>query len=217
MDDVIPAAPGVAYTEVHGLRMFRCTALGATITVKSCAENYRAAKSALRVAYRPHLQHCQGCPIGACHAGEKPRTRPIARQHGKVCPRCKRKSARYVPSAALCVSCWNRSKEIERGRNRHGNPPIELLQRAPVPHSIMFTHNGEPVRFERLAVDSLEPLLAAVFMARSPETLRFVFGRPDLEPVDNEPAPDWQRSSTVRERRALDREKQLAREASCAV
>ena len=204
MDSAVLSAPGVVYQEAHGLHLFKCEAQAATITVKSCAENYRSSKSALRVAYRPHLQHCQGCPVGACHAGEKPKDRPIAARADRVCPRCRRKSARYVPSAALCVSCFNRKREIEKGKNRHGNVPVRLLEHKPVPHSILFTHNGERVRFDRLAVDSLETLLAAVFLARSPETLRFTFGRPDLEPAGNEPAPDWQRNSNW-ERRELER------------
>jgi len=116
-----------------------------------------------------------------------------------------------VQAHAVCVSCFNRWGEIKRGRNRHGNLPAELLQRAPVPHSIIFVHEGTRVRFDRLAVDSFEPLLAAVFLARSPETLRFTFGRPDLEPAGNEPAPDWQLVGTLRERRALDREQRLKR------
>lgn len=213
MDSAVLSAPGVGYTEVHGLRMFRCEAQAATLTTTSCISNYRAAKKNLEIAMRPHLHHCVGCPVGACHAGEKPRERPITRQHGKVCPRCRRKSARYVPSAALCVSCWNRSREIAKGKNRHGNPPIELLQRAPVPHSVIFAHEGRRVRFDRLAVDQTEMLLAAVFLAKSPESIRFTFGRPDLEPAGNGPAP-WQRSSTARERRALSREQTLSRGAN---
>ncbi|HYE36131.1 hypothetical protein [Methylocaldum sp.] len=94
----------------------------------------------------------------------------------------------------MCVSCYNRQGEIEKGRNARGNAPIKLLEHKPVPHSITFVHAGELVRFDRNAVDSFEPMLAAVFMAKSPETIRFVFGRPDLEQVGNGPAPDWQRN-----------------------
>lgn len=209
MDDVITEAHGVAYTEVHGLRLFRCESQAATITVKSCLENYRLAKSELRTNYRPHLQHCAYCPIGACHAGEKPRARART-----ICPRCHRPGPRFVWSSGLCVSCYNRMGEVRRGKNRNGNPPVVLLRRAPVPHSVWFVHEGKLVRFDRLAVDSLEPLLAAVFLARSPETLRFTFGRPDLEPSCNEPAPNWQRPNAVMERRELDRKRTKKRRES---
>jgi hypothetical protein len=97
--------------------------------------------------------------------------------------------------------------EVRRGKNRNGNPPIELLRKKPLKQrTVAFVHEGKLVQYNRLAVDHVEPLLAALLLAKKPESIMFTFGRPDLEPVYNEPAPDWQRNSKL-ERRALDRER----------
>src|ERR1700730_16776803 len=109
-------AAGVIY---HGLvgcdrQFFRCSALVATLSTDSCCAKWRKAQE-LRPDAVSALHRCGACRIGAAHAGE------VVVERSPVfgvawCPRCRRGATRMIGNR-LCVSCYNRAKEFERGAN----------------------------------------------------------------------------------------------------
>lgn len=107
----MPQAPGVAYADLYGLQVFTCTALRATLQPRHCAERWRRPESG---------SACQGCTIGAAHAGQTAAPPPI--QQAECC-RCGRTGQRLL-AKSICVSCHNRAREVVVRRNGKGCPPI---------------------------------------------------------------------------------------------
>lgn len=72
---------------------------------------------------RIRLEPCRGCPVGAAHAGVKVRPSPAqAIDPGLSCVRCGQSGGRRLVGSRLCVSCYNREREYEIGRNAKGGP-----------------------------------------------------------------------------------------------
>lgn len=136
----------VQYFKVEGAPgdYFRCEPYGATMSVPGCAGMYLADKGS-RSGRHPH---CNGCAIGAAHAGDKP-TESSCVFGSKLCPRCHRLASRIV--RGLCVSCLNRQYEIEKGKNAKGTRPVNL----PTLHACLLQVSSEQVvtqvRFEQTA------------------------------------------------------------------
>jgi len=65
---------------------------------------------------------CQTCPIGQRHAAEHSlrvhQSKPAA-----TCLRCERQPGRRLLEHGICISCYNRQREVIRGRDRKGNVP----------------------------------------------------------------------------------------------
>lgn len=106
----MPGAPG-AY--------FHCQPYKSRMSVASCAGMYSAEKGRQNGRH----PHCNGCPVGALHAGEQV-VRASALLGAKLCPRCTQPAARIV--RGVCVSCINREYEIVRGVNAKGSAPSRL-------------------------------------------------------------------------------------------
>lgn len=65
---------------------------------------------------------CMSCPIGAKHAGVA--NHSVPRFFGRLlCSRCQSLTTRLIRSA-ICVSCYNREREVLIGKNAKGSPPI---------------------------------------------------------------------------------------------
>lgn len=60
---------------------------------------------------------CHGCAIGERHTGE------ASVQYLHRCAVCGRSDLRLVGSRCLCVSCWNRWRELATRRYRRHRPP----------------------------------------------------------------------------------------------
>ncbi len=130
----------LAYTEhpeFPGLFTFRCERLHADLTASACARSH-AERRALA---------CVGCTIGRKHADDAGiASAPVAKRtalgSGQVdygrfipvggCVRCGRtysradrsiKPLRLVRAHTICVSCFNREKEVEHGANSKGSKP----------------------------------------------------------------------------------------------
>ncbi len=103
-----------------GLQFFRCEPLAATLSVKACAVNWRAANE----DQAERLFKCKVCPLGAVHAGETAASLSPLRG-AMICGRCHRGVIRLVEHH-LCVSCWNREREWKIGKNAKGQKPIKL-------------------------------------------------------------------------------------------
>ena len=143
--------------------LFTCPrhAGGLRLMPKSCGAMWlRAAK---HCADRSDPLHaCVGCTIGAAHAGL-----PTERQQNAcdaICPRCLRSSTKIVKG--VCISCYNREREVRVGRDRRGHVPISA--RLPMPMTIMLITSAGVVPFERLAVSLLEVMVVAAQRHREP-------------------------------------------------
>jgi hypothetical protein len=89
------------------------------LTPNACAQNWQRAKKA-----EPWdtLRVCRGCEIGANHAGEAPAPQaPSSRE----CLRCGDADKRLV-RGQICISCYNRERELLTGRYRRTVPPQGL-------------------------------------------------------------------------------------------
>lgn len=108
------------------------------ITLNACAELWRRWNT---VTHVDKTSHCQGCALGAKHA-QAPLPLQARLALRPTCACCGRSDLRYVPSRALCISCYNRELEIKRGYDRRKNP---LKGRSIAPVCILDI-NGQQVR-----------------------------------------------------------------------
>jgi hypothetical protein len=124
---------------------FNCARLHASLTVTSCAERWRQAAN-------PHAERytaCRACPLGAAHSGIA--NASLSPLRGTlVCSRCHRGQMRLI-RANLCVSCYNREREVMMGRNARGMVPTKLARLDP--RSVCYSSNGRVTiaRTERTA------------------------------------------------------------------
>lgn len=65
---------------------------------------------------------CLDCPTGADHAGGIQAPTTPADRLKTICPRCGLERDRFIGNR-LCVSCYNRDREVLAGRNGKGNRP----------------------------------------------------------------------------------------------
>lgn len=95
------------------------------LTTAACAKNWQRAKHAQPWdALRP----CQGCPVGAAHAGAPVPPPQVAAPNRHYCVRCNQYASRLLTDG-VCVSCKNREYELNKGRDRRGKPvhPVTLF------------------------------------------------------------------------------------------
>jgi hypothetical protein len=175
-------APGVSYTaspHAPGLRMFACTTYRATLSQTGCASRWRKAQLAARQA-ADAFATCRGCPIGAAHAGEAHVA--YSKLYGvAICPRCRRGGARMI-GGRLCISCYNRNRELAAGKNAKGNRPVELQARAPHPVEAIVTIDGEARRARVLATGLPELLLQTLRTTKG--SITFAFAGPPIQRRD---------------------------------
>ncbi len=113
-------------------KYFRCPSYG-TMSVSACARNFEEAPNLLREG---RLQRCVGCAIGCSHAGNSAAAEPIAAAsmvYRVACVRCRRDGRtegtrligrlRLVRQRTICVSCYNREREVLVGANAKGAIP----------------------------------------------------------------------------------------------
>lgn len=130
--------PAVTYFEhplMPGVQHFQCSATRCSLSIASCAAQFRRAKAEVSGSA------CRGCVIGAEHAGEAAATIP---RH--LCPRCGRTGQRIV-LGQICVSCYNRQRELLVGRNSKGTFP----HRAQPVFAAEIQVGAQRIRFDRVA------------------------------------------------------------------
>ncbi|HLY04878.1 MAG TPA: hypothetical protein VKR31_03935 [Rhizomicrobium sp.] len=111
---------GIEYRTVHGIDLFRCEPYKVSLSRAACAQRYLEAETATKRAAEK-LLHCRGCAIGAFHAGVD-QTHFNRFYDTPLCPRCHKTWLRLIGSR-VCVSCYNREREFERGINAKGKRP----------------------------------------------------------------------------------------------
>jgi len=151
-------APAIAYrhlAELPAAEFFDCQRLHASLSTSACAQMWRSTNQ----GRSERFSACRACFVGASHAGIENATHsPIA--GALVCARCGRGATRLIHQHT-CVSCFNREREIIRGRNARGVMPTKLPPLEP--RSIHFLTDGavRRVRLER-TVSTSELLLATL-------------------------------------------------------
>ena len=107
----------VAYYEIlPGFLVFDCARLHSSLSAKACSDNFVNRKCLA----------CADCPTGVVHSGRATQTQPDASNRPCVCTRCGRQDVRRQVGAVLCVPCYNREKEVLRGRNAKGAYPRHI-------------------------------------------------------------------------------------------
>lgn len=113
-----------------------------------CAGMWRKAK-ALPIKSYETVTKCRGCEIGACHAGQKVEASRAAVVSDHHCARCGNPRLKLI-QGNICVSCYNRQLEVQRGVNRRGTKP----QKAKPGHeyyAIAIADKARPVRLPLVA------------------------------------------------------------------
>jgi hypothetical protein len=147
-------------------KYFHCPAYHATLSTEVCAKRYRMVNQS-----RENYYLCEGCPIGAKHAGGRIRgTQRL--QVSFICSRCHQSSWRAaVKHRSLCITCWNREREVRIGQNRKGCRPLvkdrfweieppEKPDRCAKVYTVNFTLDGREIK--KKVSDTLEAILEAV-------------------------------------------------------
>lgn len=171
-------APGVTYAEnalAPGLKFFRCDAYRASLTMPGCAARWREAQTATGDR-GDALSACRGCSIGALHAGYAPVH--YSRFYGlSICPGCGKGTTRMIGNR-VCVSCYNRRREMRAGRNARGNRPVELLQHPLRTLEFRLAVDGDVRRVRDRDTTGLSETMVQVLRTTKGE-LAFGFAGPD--------------------------------------
>ena len=175
----------IDYFEYPGVpgRYFRCEAMRASLAETRCASMYRDAKR-LPASACSSLEKCIGCEIGAMHAGDKDVQRKTAVVGSLTCARCREHASRLVVGG-ICVSCYNRQREVEKGRNAKGVPPRPVdrfwLDEVPrckvvITHQsmLLFSANGTTRLVTGKVADQLELMMCSMRNVRD----KFLFAFP---------------------------------------
>ena len=151
---------------VAGQQYFRCDRYRATLSVTACAGNWRRANH----DNDDERYRCKACPLGAIHAGETAASMsPL--MGTTTCARCHKVAPRLI-RRMVCVSCYNREREILIGKNAKGTKPIKLATLAP--RRIRYMAGDDPqVLALQQSADTVELMVAA--LRDSKKTVRFGF------------------------------------------
>lgn len=140
---------------VPGRLFFRCERMRGTLSTTACADMWRKANDLSDGS----CANCMRCPTGAVHAGEVAAS--MSPLKGTLtCARCHRGASRLI-GRMVCVSCYNRAREMSIGRNAKGTAPVKHCHLAP--RSIRYLH-GDEVRTlaVRQSIDTEELMVAVL-------------------------------------------------------
>lgn len=115
---------------------------------------------------------CRSCPIGAAHAGAD-HVHHSKLYGASICPACRTGATRMIGNK-VCVSCYNRRRELRAGKNARGNAPIELMQRPVHPIEFRMAVDGRPRRVRAQGADLLEPMVQALRVTKGELAFAFV-------------------------------------------
>lgn len=134
---------------------FRCERQKATLSVDACKASWIRADELSDGSHHS----CRLCSIGAVHAGEVAASMsPL--KGTMTCARCHRGAGRLIGSM-ICVSCYNRAREVGLGRNAKGTVPVKLC--ALEARRIRYRHGSETCTLRlKQSVDVDELIIAAL-------------------------------------------------------
>ena len=161
----------IRYVTLEGVpgKYFTCGAGYGLLSIAACARNFTDAPEQVRAG---RLQKCIGCSVGACHAGApKVEEAPKANQslqYRPVCCRCRRDGTkqgtrligklRLVRAHTVCVSCFNREKEVLAGRNSKGAKPKKW-------GGLFFTRAAYIADGKAIVIDLADPVIDRIEVA----------------------------------------------------
>jgi hypothetical protein len=122
----------IEYYAIDGVpgRYFKCPKGVGKLSDKSCGKLYIEAMSPKGLREGLRFQ-CRGCPVGAEHSGSKRLDAASSGLlSGLICARCIRQAPRLI-RGTICVSCYNREREVLIGKNAKGNRPVHGRQIGP--------------------------------------------------------------------------------------
>jgi len=148
-DHTTAAKLGIELVEAHpdlmpGVLFFGCQRHKATITLETCRRNWDEAHARRGPDDLDRRAACRSCTIGQhLHSTDATDAAEWAdvRRPGE-CVRCARVGLRLVSTTGECVSCWNRRREAERGRNARGRPP--MFPHTMTPRRVGLVVDGKP-------------------------------------------------------------------------
>jgi len=169
-----------------GLEFFDCERMKSRLSTAGCARLW------LSIEKRPPVpgearNACVGCPIGARHAGVDPEKAAIAaraRELEPLCVRCMAGDRRLI-RGLYCISCYNRQREVARGRDARGKMPG--LAAALYPISIVIS-SDRPVQRRYTSVASREEAL--MLAAKETAGTATVIGFHRLSPIPDGALPE---------------------------
>jgi len=140
------------------------------ISESSCASMWQRARTLRNESFNP-VEACCGCRIGAKCAGfdDAPEERKIG-LIDHICTRCHRPATRFV-YGRICISCYNRGREVLIGKNARGAVPKYLPPMINV--SVSYQEDGvlQQVNMDQV-IDETEARLSIV--RKSSHVLAFV-------------------------------------------
>jgi hypothetical protein len=182
----------IQYFAVEGFdgRFFKCDRYG-TMLPGSCARNFREAPAA---ASKGRLGGCIGCAVGQFHcdptAKPVPLAKPTSFAYREICVRCRRGGEgdnnrligqiRLVREHTTCVSCYNREREVRKGRNAKGAKPkkwrhLHWVQLASVAGGRLTIE-----RFDHPVIDRLEAIYTLLRRKDGPRVMAWTASQPIL-------------------------------------
>lgn len=142
---------------------------GLRLTESSCAAQWQRGRLA---APWDSVYRCHGCAIGAANAGCPP---PPPAPGRTLCCRCGRIGMRLI-RGQICVSCYNREREVRIGKDRRGNVPVSLPSALSLSLAI-----GVGERFDGLAANRIELAIHAARKRPGLALARFPFAPPGIQ------------------------------------
>lgn len=144
-----------------GALFFSCSRMQAHVTLDTCRKNWDEAHARRRPDDEDRRAACRSCEVGRLlHTESSPVGAKWADlRHSGECSRCGRRDLRIV-AGVECVSCWNRRKESEKGRNARGTTimfPITLT-----PRRVGLIIDGKPTYRRFLAIHDGEAISRAI-------------------------------------------------------
>lgn len=155
-----------------GVQLVDCARVKLRLSSRACARNWLATNPVSPPVWEGRVA-CHGCPAGAVRAGGT--IDPAAAVRDKlasICPRCRKTSDRII-KGRLCVSCYNRDLEVQRGYNRKGRPPIRVAARL-FACQVMAIEADRVDRIEQANVAGV--LEVAIWRARRAKDASLAFG-----------------------------------------
>jgi hypothetical protein len=157
------------------LDLFTCERQKMRLTAPGCSRLWLSAQNDPPKEWEGRAS-CVTCPIGAANAGRT--ISPVAESVAvlaKICPRCFRQSDRLIKKL-LCVSCYNRQAEADRGYNAKGSRP-RLCSALHVQHFAVI----EGGRSRHVAAPQVTSLVEAIIALSKQATDRVCFGAPRIK------------------------------------
>lgn len=115
----------VTYRTLDGVpgQYFDCPYGVGMLSTNACSRMYQEAMSPKGLKEGRRI-NCRACPVGALHAGVPTALASASRFLGVgYCSRCHGDANRLI-RGSICVSCYNREREVLIGKNAKGGIPV---------------------------------------------------------------------------------------------